>query len=82
MAIALALFPSAIGFAQNKAAKPKRQYIQSTAQGTGTQLGRMIRELSESLETVEHLQPEVSAFAEQVALEQTANRRREVKVLQ
>jgi hypothetical protein len=42
----------------------------------------MIRELSESLETVEHLQPEVSAFAEQVALEQTGNRRREVKVLQ
>jgi hypothetical protein len=42
VAIALALFSSAISFAQTKADKPKRQYIQATAQGTGTQMGRVI----------------------------------------
>ena len=42
-AVALALFSSAFSFAQEpKPAKPKREYIEATAMGTSTQLGRMI----------------------------------------
>jgi hypothetical protein len=45
-AASLALFSIVVGvsgFAQSsKAAKPKRQYIQAMAQGTSTQLGRMV----------------------------------------
>lgn len=44
LAVALAIYSSAFSFAQQspKPAKPKREHIQATAQGTSTQMGRMI----------------------------------------
>ena len=44
VAVALVMFSSASSFAQNapKPSKSKREYIQATAQGTSTQMGRMI----------------------------------------
>ena len=44
VAIVLALFVSAFGFAQRapKPAKPKREYIQAVAQGTSTQMGQIV----------------------------------------
>lgn len=63
VAVALALFLSALSLAQ-ETPKPKREYIEATAQGTSTQLGRMvsIQILIEEYSTPEDQKALIEAF--------------------